>query len=225
MVPRQSYPPIRYHPALTTLISPQIAQKNLAAYLARTPLHPHLHPDALLSAAGAAFSAQSGPIGGLAIHHLKRIEAGLRGENLIAESKEEVAELLGLELPAGDDAKVDQQIEGTALKRKRRDEDVASWAEQSSEAGVGFGVPVIAPEWEGAEEQEEYELNQRPMVGEVSKREAGGAVLRQNGLPPSIMQHDGSGRIVGADGGIDKRARKAAKKARHAAIKVERAED
>ncbi|KAK4540299.1 hypothetical protein LTR36_009611 [Oleoguttula mirabilis] len=238
MVPKSAYPPTHPHPALTHALPPSAAQIALAAYLAKSQTNPHLHPDALLSTSGITYSAQSGPTGGLALHHLKRIVAGLRGENLIAESADELAQFGGAEadtLPAGDDARVDGVIDGHAintprkgvLKRRRDTEDeVAQWAAaaQSSEAaGFGFGeVDAAQDDWQ---DQEAYEHAQRPLTGDVGERTAA-HVVRQNGAPPAITHVEDEERYGGGEGGAalteaDKAARRAAKKAKRKGLKFE----
>ncbi|KAK5113894.1 hypothetical protein LTR85_010427 [Meristemomyces frigidus] len=235
MVPKSSYPPTHPHPSLTHTLTPSAAQTFLTTYLTQSQTNPHLHPDALLSTSGITYSAQSGPIGGLALHHLKRIAAGLRGENLIAETPDELAQFAGEEatatLPAGDDARVDGVINGgngastprkSALKRTRSTEEVAQWAEQSSEAGA-FGEEAMDAglEQEGWQDQEEYEHEQRPLVGDVGERSAA-PVVRQNGAPPTITHVEDddydNGGGAGAPGKAltesEKLARRAAKKAK-----------
>jgi len=220
MVPKTSYPPTHHHPHLTTPLTPSAAQAQLAAFLSKTQSKPYLHPDALLSTSGITYSAQSGPTGGLAIHHLKRIEAGLRGENLIAETADELAQFgEEAELAVGDDSKVDALIEGKTLgsgrkgglKRKRTPEEVAQWAEQSSEAAFGNEAQAGA----GAEEwqdQEDFEQQQQPLVGEVGGRE-GAPVTSQNGAPPTVAHvEDETSKKPLTD--ADRRARKDAKKAK-----------
>ena len=224
MVPKSSYPPSFHHAHLTKTLPPSQAQKQIANFLNLTSSKPHLHPDSLLYASGISFSATSGPRGGLALHHLKRVEAGLRGENLVAESKEELDALFGEDgegvdgTGEGDDRVLDALIDQTegklqgggerGKKRKRREE-ITEWAENSSQAGAGAEVagsgygevesfaatPLHQFDWQ---EQEEYELQQRPMQGEVGEREggAGATMVKQNGAPPDVVEHDEDGEVV-----------------------------
>ncbi|RMZ04790.1 hypothetical protein D0864_01447 [Hortaea werneckii] len=217
MVPRASDPPTRHHPALTKSLKPAAAETKLAGFLEKTQTQPYLHPDAQLSLAGITYSAQSGPTGGLAIHHLKRIDAGLKGENLVAETADELAMFGGdAALPEGDDSKLDATIGAKSdekkkgvLKRKRSTEEVGKWAEQSSEAAFGEAqTGAAAEDWQ---DREEYEQSQQPLEGEVGERE-GAPATKQGGQPP-VVQH------AGGDGhkelsAADKKARKEAKKAR-----------
>ncbi|RMY89211.1 hypothetical protein D0864_06482 [Hortaea werneckii] len=217
MVPRASDPPTRHHPTLTKSLKPAAAETKLAGFLEKTQTQPYLHPDAQLSLAGITYSAQSGPTGGLAIHHLKRIDAGLKGENLVAETADELAVFGGeAALPEGDDSKLDATIGAKSdekkkgvLKRKRSTEEVGKWAEQSSEAAFGEAqAGAAAEDWQ---DREEYEQSQQPLEGEVGERE-GAPATKQGGQPP-VVQH------AGGDGhkelsAADKKARKEAKKAR-----------
>ncbi|KAJ4301045.1 hypothetical protein N0V90_003135 [Kalmusia sp. IMI 367209] len=64
----------------------------LDTYLTNSEAHPHLHPDALITPSGATFSAQGGPTGGVVMHNLRRVAAGLRGEYLEPEPSPEPEE-------------------------------------------------------------------------------------------------------------------------------------
>ncbi|KAK6428305.1 hypothetical protein LTR95_015550, partial [Oleoguttula sp. CCFEE 5521] len=188
-------------------LSPSAAQSLLSNFLAQTPTSPHLHPDALLTASGITFSPNSGPTGGLALHHLNRIAAGLRGENLAQESKQDLEALFGAELGVSDDARVDGVTEAgrSALgKRGRSVERVEEWQDLG-----------------------DFQRAQQDLVGEVGEREGGGSgsLVRQDGEVPGIEVHGANGEVVGVngieregqgagEGAIDKAARRAAKKAR-----------
>lgn len=87
------YPPNRHH--TTTRIPPSRALSLLSAYLAASTQDASLHPNALLAESGpkaAAFSSSSSVGhsagsggrggGGLVLHNLRRVEAGLKGEYL-----------------------------------------------------------------------------------------------------------------------------------------------
>jgi hypothetical protein len=54
----------------------------LQTYISHSEAHPHLHPDALITPTGVTFSSHGGPTGGVVMHNLRRIAAGLRGEYL-----------------------------------------------------------------------------------------------------------------------------------------------
>lgn len=74
-----AHPPIVHHS--TTRLEPADALALLHNYIQESLSHAHLHPDALLTERGPQF-ASSSEEGGLALHHLRRVEAGLRGERL-----------------------------------------------------------------------------------------------------------------------------------------------
>ena len=186
MASRAVYPPIQ-HPTGPVALDPTAAQTQLSAFLSQTRSKAHLHPDALLSSTGIQFSANSGPTGGLALHHLQRIEAGLRGENLVQETQEELEAVFGEEMRAagtlrGDDRRVDATIERVS-KRSKSQERVREWED-------------------GAEFAQQQDITE----GEVGDR--GAHVVQQGGAPPEIEQHGGK---------VDAAARKAAKKQRRLA--------
>lgn len=58
------------------------ASLMLEKYLSNSEVHPHLHPDALITPSGTTFSAQGGPTGGVVMHNLRRVAAGLKGNYL-----------------------------------------------------------------------------------------------------------------------------------------------
>jgi hypothetical protein len=184
MASRSVYPPMQ-HPTPPAVLNPSSAQSHLSTFLSRTRTAPHLHPDALLSSTGIQFSANSGPIGGLALHHLQRIEAGLRGENLVQETQEELEAVFGEEMRAagtlrGDDRRHDATIERVS-KRGRSQERVREW-----EDGAEFAQSRAITE------------------GEVGDRESA-RVVHQGDTPPEIQQSGGA---------VDAAARKAAKRQR-----------
>lgn len=233
MVPRTSYPPTHHHNALTKSLSPAEAQTQLAAFLEKTSTQPHLHPDSLLSSTGITYSAHSGPSGGLAIHHLRRIEAGLRGENLVQETEEELkAQFAGEE--EGDDERLNDSIARTEQKqrkeskKRKRVAEIQDWAEDtSSQADLtvpgreieSFAhTPLHESDWQ---DQEEYELQQRPLEGEVGERE-GAPVEQQGGAAPRVVEQAGEGARKKELSMDEKKARKEAKKARKRSMKGEK---
>lgn len=237
MVPRTAYPPVVHHDHLTRTLDPATAQSQLASFLEKTSTQPHLHPDSLLSTTGITYSAHSGPSGGLAIHHLRRIEAGLRGEELVVETEEELKHLTGEE--EGDDEDLNKSIarsEKKLHKKRKRTEEIQDWAEDTSSQAGGEIVkpgreiesfahtPLHQSDYEQQQEegngewqdQREYELQQDMLEGEVGERE-GAPVQRQNvGLPHVVKE--GEARAGAAQGKElsreEKKARKEAKKAR-----------
>lgn len=111
------------------------AQKTIARYLDRSATDASLHPDATLAAtyygsggddAGVRFP-QTGPHGGLVLHYLRRIEAGLRGENLAAQSREELKTLFN------DESSGQAHLEAVGRvkkgKRERSFERVNEWSD------------------------------------------------------------------------------------------------
>nr|XP_023926531.1 uncharacterized protein LOC112037951 [Quercus suber] len=201
MSPPTCYPPHRIHTHLTRALTPFAAQDALSNYLSQTEKHAYLHPDSQLSTTSIDYAAQSGPTGGLVIHHLRRIAAGLRGENLAAETEEELAQFSGgllggaaeTALLEGDDARMDVSVEKHGNRQKRKGDEIEEWAERASDAG-GF---ADKEQWQ---DKQEYERQQEILDGEVGER--GGTDARS----------DGNG--VAAAPPVDKAARKAAKKAK-----------
>lgn len=239
MVPRTSYPPTVHHKNSTSTLSPSAAQTQLAAFLDKTSTSPHLHPDSLLSTTGITYSAHSGPSGGLAIHHLRRIEAGLRGENLIAETDEELAKFKDddelKDGKGGDDARLDQQISQSQSKfqrkegkKRKRTAEIQDWAEDTSsqadfpsqpgrEIESFAHTPLHESDWQ---DQREYELQQQPLEGEVGERDAAGGARGSEEMPMGVLEHDGEGNVKKPLSEAEKRARNAAKKARKKAEKA-----
>ncbi|KAK4552994.1 hypothetical protein LTR86_009918 [Recurvomyces mirabilis] len=230
MVPRTAYPPTHLHATKTTHLNPSQAQETLATFLANLEQHAYLHPDAQLSSSGIAFAAQSGSKGGIAVHHLRRIEAGLRGENLAVESFEDLALQFGGTgadelLPEGDDGTLDRVIDDGKAKKTAS---IADWAETTSEAAYGSPQHQQRPldDDPDAQDQMSYELSQQPMKGEVGERDAAASVSQAGGAPPPIQHVRDNGKANGkANEGTGQRpldpklARKEAKKARRKAEK------
>jgi hypothetical protein len=84
-------PPPSRHISSTT-ISVADASRMLETYLTNSESHPHLHPDALVTPAGINFSSHGGSMGGVLMHNLRRVAAGLRGEYLEPEKTPEPEE-------------------------------------------------------------------------------------------------------------------------------------
>lgn len=232
MVPRSSYPPVVHHDHLTQTLNPSTAQGQLKIFLEKTSTHPHLHPDSLLSTTGITYSAHSGPSGGLAIHHLRRIEAGLRGENLVADTEEELRRITGDDDEGeGDDEDLDRSIarsEEKLSKKRKRTEEIQDWAEETSSQADGAVVPpgreiesfahtpLHQVDYEGNgewQDQREYELGQRIVEGEVGERE-GAPAERQNVALPKVAKEEENAGGKKELSRKEKEARKKAKKAR-----------
>lgn len=219
MAPRQAHPPSHTHRP-TKIVSPSEAQKLLSVYLSQSESTPHLHPDSTLSRTGVLFSATSGPTGGLAMHHLRRIEAGLRGENLGIESEEELLGKFGNLQPEGDDERLDEVIANSTNKRRRKngsrleEGEIERWSdgvvphqEIESFANTPMYTPMHEEDggMEGWQDREEYEQEQGILEGEVGERE-GAPNVRQNGVVPEVVE-EGAGK-----GEKDKEERKRRKK-------------
>jgi hypothetical protein len=138
MHPEDSHPPHRIH--ASTPLSLSAAHTLLSTYLALSETSPHLHPDGLLTTAGAQFATSAGPLGGVVLHNLRRVEAGLRGEHLEPEAEEQ------------EDAVAEQLDAGKKL-----------------EGGAGEKRKVEAAE-EGWQDIEEWQREQGPVVGEIGER-------------------------------------------------------
>ena len=116
-------------------ISPHEAQKSMAKFLAKSRSNPYMHPDSFLHKSGIRFAIGSGPSGGVALHHLRRIEAGLRGEYHEKETPEQLEAMFGDRYrDAGDDRVLDGMIdksEQRLRKKRKRDEEIEEWASSS----------------------------------------------------------------------------------------------
>lgn len=78
-----SYPP--YHHHSTERISQSHALSLLSSYLAAAATEAYLHPNALLTESGPVTPSSGAHSMGLVLHNLKRVEAGLKGEQLGAD--------------------------------------------------------------------------------------------------------------------------------------------
>ncbi|KAK5132469.1 hypothetical protein LTR08_009080 [Meristemomyces frigidus] len=201
MAPTAPNPPSHPHPSQTLpALPPTTAHEKLTHFLHLSQTNPHLHPDAQLSTSGIAFSAQTGPSGGLVMHHLTRIAQGLAGENLLALSGDELARFgvgladdigVGGEV-AGDDKRVDGVIESKqragGLKRQRSTGhgEISQWADDTATTSYAEGADDGQAEWQ---DPDIYAHDQRPMRGEIGARSLA-AVVRQNGAPPAIAHVD-----------------------------------
>lgn len=182
-------PPSRH--ISSTSISVAAASQMLDTYLRNSELHPHLHPDALITPTGVTFSSHGGPTGGVVMHNLRRVAAGLRGEYLEPEptpepEEEQIAEEFG---SGGRGGKKD--------KRKRS----------------------AAVDVEGWQDKEEYEREEGGIeIGEIGDRVN---VVQDGGEEPEVEVTDGTSgkkRRKGEEGGdekLDKAARKKAKAERN----------
>jgi hypothetical protein len=88
-----AYPPT--HHLHSAFLPTPSASTALAEFLSDSLERPYLHPDATLSLDGIRYGPRSGPQGSWAFHHLRRIEAGMRGESLAVETTEELVAKFG----------------------------------------------------------------------------------------------------------------------------------
>ncbi|KAF2810091.1 uncharacterized protein BDZ99DRAFT_304198 [Mytilinidion resinicola] len=137
-----AHPPHRAHASRP--LSTTEAHSLLTAYLVATETSPHLHPDGLLSTAGVQFATSAGPMGGVVLHNLRRVEAGLRGEHM--EPDLEVLE--EEDAKAGAEAGLEDAVVGKALNGKR----------------------TVKQAEEGWQDIEEYQREQGPIIGEIEDR-------------------------------------------------------
>lgn len=86
----EALPPYRH--ISSKPISLTAASTLLDTYITNSETHPHLHPDALITPSGVTFSSHGGPSGGVIMHNLRRVAAGLRGEYLEPEATPEPEE-------------------------------------------------------------------------------------------------------------------------------------
>ncbi|CBX90410.1 predicted protein [Plenodomus lingam JN3] len=186
MATLEAPPPSRH--ISSTPISQAAASLMLDTYLRNTEAHAHLHPDALITPTGVTFSSHGGPAGGVVLHNLRRVAAGLHGEYLEPEGTPE---------PEEEEEGEDGGGEWGAVKG----------------SGKGKGKGKKGEGWQDREvaAQEEEGL----VIGEVGDRTngvVGGGVepeVRDTGLGEEAKKRKGDG-----GGKMDKEARKKAKKER-----------
>ena len=170
------------------------ASTLLQTYMANSEVHAHLHPDALITPTGVTFSSHGGPTGGVVMHNLRRIAAGLRGEYLEPEATPE---------PDDQDGQHGAQDKGKGNKAR---------AKKITFADADTGAVDV--EWQ---EKEAYEREQGEMeIGDVADRSN---LVQEGGEEPKA---DVTGeKRKGGDAKPDKEARKRAKKERDAQRKKE----
>ncbi|MCJ1406715.1 hypothetical protein MMC19_000782 [Ptychographa xylographoides] len=145
-----SFPPHRLHSS--TQIAPSQALHLISAYLEAATTEAYLQPNALLTEGGAE-SATSGPNTGLTLHHLKRVEAGLRGEHLSADI---FPPQNGMQDTTGLQTNMSGVVEGGTSVLPAIEED-----EQIAEAKLRE---------EGWQDKAEFELEQDVTQGEIGDR-------------------------------------------------------
>lgn len=135
----KSYPP--YVILGSKPLSTEAAQQLVATFLEDSESNAHLHPDALLTTSDVQFAPSGGSQGGVILHNLRRVEAGLRGEVL----KPEVPEV-------SDDMVLDGMIDETQKRiqtEQEQQEDGTETGEIGQRTNVvadGVDVPEVVAE-------------------------------------------------------------------------------
>lgn len=211
-----AYPPSVHH--TSTHLSTRETLALLSAYLsAATTTDPSLHPGARLTEHGPVAPTSGPNNAGLALHHLRRVEAGLRGENLGEEEqdltvrrKEDGGDdddgggLLGSMVMSGGGGAGEHGRGGSGFKEGQGDDDVVV-----EEVGGGGGG-----EWQ---DKAEFERQQEVVRGGVGKRDSaveGGFEGEGGGHVPRVKTTWGPG---------DKDAKRRAKKERRKKYQLEEA--
>ncbi|KAJ4346302.1 hypothetical protein N0V95_005512 [Ascochyta clinopodiicola] len=179
-------------------ITTSAASTLLQTYIANSEAHPHLHPDALITPTGVTFSSHGGPTGGVVMHNLRRVAAGLRGEylepELTPEPEEEEA------VAHGAHAKYSSKAKGKKT----------TFADADADADAGD----VQIEWQ---DKEAYEREQGELeIGDLGDRTN---VVAEGGEEPEVDVTGEKRKSV--DTKLDKDARKKAKKERDALRKKE----
>jgi len=228
---RRAFPPAR--PVKAVPLPPNVALSTLQSFLTATEKYPHLHPDSLIQPGGVNFaSSGNGPTGGLILHHLRRIAAGLNGESLIPEPDDIFT--LYPETRHSDDTRLDAEIRRELLPRKRKpmneldefgtprksamkkpkikieDANLDSEGEvlQSAHNGSNFDP------WGGQEDPEQFRLKQEPLVGDIGEPDPSHG--RETGAtqPPTVMAHQDVEKMETGPSQAEKEVRKMEKKKR-----------
>jgi hypothetical protein len=185
------------------------ATRMLETYLTHSESHPHLHPDPIFTSRGFTFAAAGGPQGGLVMHNLRRLAAGMRGEYMEPEVTPEPEDIsthitLNGSRNAGG---------GGILKHSSREEDIEGWMDKEDyerEEGV-IEIGEIGPRSSFVRQgggETEVEITGGPDF-------EGGRKRKTSGLGEEDGDGDGAG-VEDKAGGegrvVDKEARKKAKK-------------
>ena len=190
------FPPTTHHSI--TRISPSAALAQLSDYLLRSTIDVSLLPNAQLTESGPAVGSSSAQ-GGVVIHNLKRVEAGLKGEYLAAvvEEEEGFGALGGgaKELPTGDE---DAQY-GSNKKRKIADEralplrqtqvgddeDLIRTDPMESQQEAAAAADSRVNGWQ---DREDYEQSQAIEQGEIGPRNDVMANARVDSTQPPMIE-------------------------------------
>ncbi|KAK7532209.1 uncharacterized protein J3D65DRAFT_97102 [Phyllosticta citribraziliensis] len=140
---RHSYPP--QFVVANKPISAEEAQQAIATYLQESELEPRMHPDALLSTSGVQFASAGGPQGGIVLHNLRRVDAGLQGEVLKPDVPEDFT-MMDID-PVADTTVGAQQPEGQDRDEWEREQDIVEDQGVSTTfVADGTEVPEVAVE-------------------------------------------------------------------------------
>ncbi|ORY16271.1 hypothetical protein BCR34DRAFT_622453 [Clohesyomyces aquaticus] len=190
-------PPYRH---LTSMpLSLSTASSLLSTYLLNSETHPHLHPDALIAPAGVTFSSNGGPMGGVIMHNLRRVAAGLHGEFLEPERTPEPEEEGEGEDARGFTDGMDGQTRG---KKKKKNAIVEGAVQEDWQDMSEFERQV-----DGAE------------GGEIAPEDT---FVAAGGDVPEIHVDEGAKKRKKEGGKQDKDAKKKAKKERQKAMRREK---
>ena len=186
-----AYPPAVHHSSIH--ISTSKTLSLLSAYLEATITDPSLHPSAHLTEHGPV-APSSGPNTGLVLYNLRRVEAGLRGENL------------------GEDLTF-QKYGGDGLSELMRN-GVAEDASQYARQDIPYkeqGDEEMEGEWQ---DKAEFERQQEVVQGDIGKRDnaVDGGFEEEKGFVPHVK--------TTWDG--DKEAKRKAKKEKRKKYQAER---
>lgn len=150
-----SYPP--HHRHSVKHISQSHALSLLSSYLAAAATEAHLHPNALLTESGPLTPSSGAHSMGLVLHNLKRVEAGLRGEQLGADLT--FGKYGGEGLP-------DMMVLGEGLPRSTSDR--LDGGLNGSNSGPGGGEGGSGIEWQ---DKTEFDREQDVTQGEIGERD------------------------------------------------------
>lgn len=196
------------------------ASSLLQTYILNSESHAHLHPDALIKHSKVVFSAHAGPTGGVVMHNVRRVAAGLRGEYLEPESTPEPEETATTaEGVAGSAAVGAMGANGKMARPKKSMKATGTKMTFDDEEG---GASIEETANEGWMDKETYELEEGAVdeVGELGERSN---FVQSGGVAPEVEATDeagaGSKRKAKPD---DKEARKKAKKEREKEFRKKR---
>ena len=186
--------------------SPQEALSIIQQYLSNSESKPWLHPDALLSERGPQFAGTIS--GGLTMHNLRRVEAGLRGERMVPT----VTDTDDAGLFEGDvDALVETISPYPTVAQAPEKMDKNS-RRQRTQTKQNAGLPKSS-EWE---DMDNYRRHQDIVQGEMGQRDTGVADTSEAATVPKIVapdEQDGTEKKYDDDndggGGVETSAEKA----------------